>query len=171
VEPSDISQLFEYVADSRRRFLTAFRQLGWREVTRNREATHNSMHGIFIHMLEVEESYLHYDLPGIPWPHGERDPVVFDTFEKMEAYDQAVATKAREFFAGLTADGLGREVLIPDWGETTSIEHVLLHTFLDEMAHVGELVCLMWQIDVEPPFRSIVRRWRNPRYTARYTAR
>jgi len=46
------------------------------------------------------------------------------------------------------------------------MEHVLVHTFLDEMAHVGELVCLRWQIDVEPQFRSIVRRWRNPRYAA-----
>jgi len=166
MEASDISQLFEYIADLRRRFLNAFRQLNWGEVTRNREATNNSMHGIFIHMLEVEESYLHYDIPGIPWPHGNRDPVVFDTFEKMEAYDQAVATRAMEFFAGLTSEGLGREVFISDWEEATSVEHVLLHTFLDEMAHVGELVCLMWQIDVEPPFRSIVGMWKNPRYAS-----
>ena len=164
MEASDFSQLFEYIADSRRRFLSALRQLGWEEATKNREATHNSMHDIFIHMLEVEDSYLHYDLPGIAWPHGERDPVVFDTFEKMEAYDQGIETKTGEFFAGLTSHDLGREVSIPGWDETTSMEHVLLHTFLDEMAHLGELVCLMWQIDVEPPFRSIVRRWKNPWY-------
>jgi len=114
VEPSDLSPLFEYLADSRRRFLTAFRQLGWEEVIKSREATHNSMHGIFIHRLEVEDSYLYSTIPGIPWPHGERDPVVFDIFETMEAYDQAVATKAREFFGDLSADGLGREVFIPD---------------------------------------------------------
>jgi len=167
MEASDISHLFRYIADSRRRFLTAFRKLGWEEVAKNREATHNSMHGIFIHMLEVEDSYLHYDIPGIPWPHGERDPVIFDTFDKMEAYDQAVAKKAEEFFAGLASEGLGRKVFIPDWDEEMSVEHVLLHTFLDEMAHLGELVCLMWQIDVEPPFRSIVRIWKNPQYNAR----
>jgi len=164
MEASDLSQLFGYIADSRRRFLNDFRRLGWEEVTRNREATHNSMHGIFIHMLEVEDSYLHYDLPGIPWPHGDRDPAIFDTFDRMEAYDRTVATRATEFFAGLTSEGLGREVFLADWGKATSVEHVLLHTFLDEMAHVGELVCLLWQIDVEPPFRSIVSMWKNPRY-------
>ena len=167
MEASDISQLFEYVADSRRRFLTAFRQLGWDEVTKNREAMYNSMRGIFIHMLEVEDSYLHYDIPGISWPHGERDPAVFDTFEKMESYDQSVATKAKEFFADLTSEGLDRDVFIPDWDEKASMEQVLLHTFLDEMAHFGELVCLMWQMDAEPPFRSIVRSWRTARHTAR----
>lgn len=167
MEASDISQLFAYMADSRRRFLGAFRKLGFEEVARDRGATQNSMHGIFIHMLEVEDSYLHYDIPGIPWPHGDRDPVVFDTFDKMEAYDEAVAKKARDYFARLTSENLGKEVLIPDWNEKTSVEHVLLHTFLDEMAHLGELVCLMWQLDKEPPFKSIVRRWNNPRYRPR----
>lgn len=164
MEASDLTQLFEYIADSRRRFLTAFRELGWEEVSKNRGATHHSMHGIFMHMLEVEDSYLHYDIPGIPWPHGERDPIVFDTFGKMEAYDQDVVARTRAFFARLTSDDLGREVAIPDWGEKTSMEHVLLHTFLDEMAHLGELVGLMWQMDVEPPFRSARNRWKNPRY-------
>lgn len=167
MEASDLSQFFEYIADLRGRFLDAFRQLGWEEVTRNREATNQSMHGIFIHMLEVEDSYLHYDIPGIPWPHGDRAPSFFNTFEKMEAYDRAVATRAKEFFASLPARSLGRKVFIPDWNETTSVEHVLIHTFLDEMAHIGELVCLFWQIDVEPPFRSIVPMWKSPPDTSR----
>jgi len=70
----------------------------------------------------------------------------------------------RAFFAHLTSDDLGREVSIPDWCEKTSMEHVLLHTFLDEMAHLGEFVGLMWQMDVEPPFQSARHRWQNPRY-------
>ncbi|MEE9173993.1 MAG: hypothetical protein V3U30_03345, partial [Thermoplasmata archaeon] len=63
---TDLEQLFTYVADLRRRFLAKFRDLGWKEINRNREATYNSMHDIFIHLLEVEDSYLHYDIPGKP---------------------------------------------------------------------------------------------------------
>ncbi len=159
----DFSQLFTYVADQRRHFLERFRDVGWEEVNRNREATHHSMHGIFMHMLEVEDSYLHYDIPGLLWPHGERDPVVFDSFDKMETYDREVEEKAEEFFASLRDDNLGREIFVEDWDASYSMEHVLLHTFLDEMAHLGELICLMWQMDVEPPFRSIVRSWANAR--------
>ena len=35
---------------------------------------------------------------------------------------------------------------------TRSFERIVLHAFVDELAHVGELVCLFWQMDVEPPF-------------------
>lgn len=162
----DFSQLFDYMADQRRRFLERFRDIGWEEVTRDREATHHSMHEIFMHMLEVEDSYLHYDIPGLPWPHGERDPVVFDTFDKTEAYDREVAEKAEAFFARLREDELEQDIHVEGWDAPYSMEHILLHTFLDEMAHLGELVCLMWQLDVEPPFRSIVRRWTGTRRAA-----
>ena len=35
---------------------------------------------------------------------------------------------------------------------TRSFERIVLHAFVDELAHVGELVGLFWQMDVEPPF-------------------
>lgn len=163
MDVSDLSQLFAYVADLRRRFLVTFRDVEWEEMVKNREATYNSLHDIFLHMLEVEDSYLHYDIPALPWPHGERDPVVFDSVEKMEAYDDEVTQKAEAFFARLRDEDLGRDIFVEDWEESFSMEHVLLHTFLDEMAHLGELIALLWQMDVEPPFRSIVRRWTNAR--------
>ncbi len=68
----DLASLYEYLIESRERFFAKFRELGWDEVTRNREATWGSMHGIFIHMLEVEDSWLHYDIRGKAWPYGNR---------------------------------------------------------------------------------------------------
>ena len=48
---------------------------------------------------------------------------------------------------------MAREVLF-DWtpGKArSSVEDVLVHAFIDELAHLGELICLMWQMDVKPP--------------------
>lgn len=84
MNPSDISQLYEYLVESRQGFLAKFRELGWNEINRNYEASQHSMHGIFIHMLEVEDSWLHYDIPGKSWPHGDRDPSAFKTFEEIK---------------------------------------------------------------------------------------
>ncbi len=161
MDASDISQLFAYMAASRRRFLAKFRDLGWEEVTRNREATHHSMRNILLHMLDVEDSYLQEAIQGRPVE--ELDPAQFETIERMEAHDREVARRTEEFFEKLAPEDLGREVYVEWWKEGYSMEHVLLHTFLDEMAHIGELICLMWQIDIEPPFRSIVRSWTNAR--------
>jgi uncharacterized damage-inducible protein DinB len=35
---------------------------------------------------------------------------------------------------------------------TRSFERIVLHAFVDELAHVGELVCLLSQLDSTPPF-------------------
>jgi uncharacterized damage-inducible protein DinB len=159
MDVTDLRQLFTYVADLRRRFLAKFRDLGWEEVMKNREATYNSMHDIFIHLLEVEDSYLHYDIPGKPWE--DIDPAVFKTFEDMERYDQEVAERAEAFFRDLPPEDVGKEIEIQGWSRKATIEQVLLHTFLDEIAHIGELVALMWQMDEEPPWTSIVRTWKT----------
>ncbi|MFQ5918717.1 MAG: DinB family protein [Thermoplasmata archaeon] len=162
MDVKDLEQLFTYVADLRRRFLAKFRDLGWEEVAKNREATYNSMHDIFIHLLEVEDSYLHYDIPGKPWQ--DIDPDLFKTFEDIEKYDQEVADRAEAFFRDLLPEDVGKEIEIEGWSRKATVEQVLLHTFLDEIAHIGELVALMWQMDEEPPWTSIVRTWvtQNP---------
>ncbi|MFQ5946832.1 MAG: DinB family protein [Anaerolineae bacterium] len=164
MDVTDLRQLFAYVADLRQRFLAKFRDLGWEEINKNREATYNSMHDIFIHLLEVEDSYLHYDIPGKPWE--DIGPDLFKTFEDMEKYDREVAERAKGFFEALTPEEVGREVTIEGWKIKATIEQVLLHTFLDEIAHIGELVALMWQMDEEPPWTSIVRTWKTHAATA-----
>lgn len=159
MDVTDFRNLHDYVAESRHRFLAKFRDLGWEEVVRNRGATSESMHGIFIHMLEMEDSYVHYDIPGRPWPYGDRDPSAFKTFDDVEAYDRDLRTRTGRFLDRLTPAALvGEVVLEGERGKLkTTVEHVLLHTFIDEIAHIGELVCLMWQVDTEPPFAGWLR--------------
>jgi uncharacterized damage-inducible protein DinB len=32
------------------------------------------------------------------------------------------------------------------------LSKILVHAAVDELAHIGELICLLWQLDVEPPY-------------------
>lgn len=152
-EVLDLISLYEYLIESRERFLAKFRQLGWEEATKEREATWGSMRGIFVHMLEMEDSWLHYDIPRKPWPFGDRDPSSFTTFEAVEAYHTDLSERTRTYLQGLTEEGLAEDVVF-DWAPgkaSSSVSDVLLHAFIDEVAHLGELICLMWQMDVKPP--------------------
>jgi uncharacterized damage-inducible protein DinB len=160
LKTADLAELYEYLIESRRRFLEKFRALGWDIVNQNREASQYSMHGILIHMLEVEDSWLHYDIPGKTWPFGDRDPSAFKDFEGVVAYHNEVARKTRRLIASLADNNLDREVVFETGaGQAKStVEHILLHTFVDEVAHLGELVCLMWQLDQEPPFINWISR-------------
>jgi uncharacterized damage-inducible protein DinB len=156
---TDFTRLFAYAAASRRRFLSRFRELGWDEVTRNREATHRSLHNILVHMLDVEESYLQEAIQGKPVP--ELDPRDFETFEDLQAHDCQVTARTETLLRSLTPSDLPGAISVPWWKsrKKQTIERVLLHAFLDEIAHLGEMVGLMWQMDEEPPWTSIIRTW------------
>jgi len=151
MEAADISLLYEYIIESCRRFVESFRGLGWEEFTRNREATWNSLHGIFVHILEVEDSWLHYDIPSKPWPFLDREPSAFKNFEEVGVYEQELTKKTRELLANLTPQDLRSEVVFWEGERKSSVENILIHTFIDEVAHLGEFVCLMWQRDVSLP--------------------
>jgi len=161
---SDLQSLCEYLAQSRSKFLASFRKLGWEEFTRNREASWQSMRGVFIHILEVEDSWLHYDAMGVPWPFGDRDPSAFKSFDEVEAYDRELAEKTRKLIENLTPGTLAREVVF-EWRDgkvKSSIENIFIHAFVDELAHLGELVCLMWQSDAKPPWTNWLEKHHEP---------
>jgi hypothetical protein len=90
---SDVHSLYKYITHSRSKLLASFRELGWEEFTRNREASWKSMRGIFVHILEVEDSWLHYDAARVPWPFGDRDPSAFKSFDEVEAYERELREK------------------------------------------------------------------------------
>lgn len=159
---ADIRGLYEYVTELRGKFLASFHELGWEEFTMNREASWNSMRGVFVHILEVEDSWLHYDVAGLAWPYGDRDPSTFMSFDEVEAYDRELADKTRRLLDSLTPEVLVKQVIF-EWRSRkvkSTIENVLIHAFIDELAHLGELVCLTWQLDVKPPWEN----WMEGRY-------
>jgi uncharacterized damage-inducible protein DinB len=156
MDPEDLRSLFEYAMESRGRFLAKSRELGWEEFVKNREASWYSPLGVFIHILEVEDSWLHYDILGKPWPYGNRDPSTFNSFDKVEAYDVEIREKTRKLMEGLTPQLLASEVVfqLKEGKVKSSIENILIHTFIDELAHLGELICLMWQSNIKPPWTN-----------------
>ena len=125
----DISRLYEYVILSRRKFLSQFRTLDWEEFVRNREASWNSLQGIFIHMLEVEDYLLHYDIAGKPWPFGNRDHSVFKSLVEVENYEREVTQKTRRLLGGLNAEELSREISFSEGKERATVENFLIQAF------------------------------------------
>jgi uncharacterized damage-inducible protein DinB len=56
--------------------------------------------------------------------------------------------------ANLNDAALAKEVEFKETVGTTrrTVSKVMMHAFVDELAHVGELICLLWQLNVKPPY-------------------
>jgi uncharacterized damage-inducible protein DinB len=155
VEPREVQKFFDYLIDSRARFLDTFRSLGWDEFGRDRGASWGSMLNIFLHLLDVEEGWLQYGARGRPIQEGpDRSAAAYSNFEAVAADNERVGAGTREFLRRLTGDDLARELEVPHGAgkDRRTVERIVLHAWVDEVAHLGELVGLLWQVGREPPY-------------------
>ena len=155
MEISEVRRRFEYLIDTRARFLDAARSVGWAEFERDRQASWQSMLGIYLHMLDVEEAWLQYACRGLsPDDSPSRVAKEFIDFDMLAAASTRVAYATTEFLGSLDSADLARAVSFREGHATTvrRIDRILTHAFVDEVAHVGELVCLFWQLGVHPPY-------------------
>ena len=81
----------------------------------------------------------------------------FDDYEsvaKIGEYLEQVESKANAYLSKVTPDELSRKIerrrrdgsII-----TATVEDYLIHLFQEETHHRGELMALLWQMDVSPP--------------------
>jgi len=86
------------------------------------------------------------------------DPVMrekdFDEVRSMEplrGYMEKIIAKEERFLAKLTDKDLDRGVQ-PEWKTRPHpLRDALMQVTLEQAHHTGELIALLWQIDVEPP--------------------
>ncbi len=78
----------------------------------------------------------------------------YSNFQDVQAYMEQVEKRTHVYFSTLPPDGLAQKYTVTnDANETVEItaEDVLIHAFEEEVHHRGELIALLWQIDVRPP--------------------
>ncbi len=153
-DPDGVRQIYEYLIESRRRFLETFRSIGWDRFTEDRDASWGSMLAIFLHMLDDEEGWWQIarnggSLASTP----DRKPGDYADFDAVAADNARVAALTRTRLAALSEADLARSVTF-EAGEslTRPFDQIVRHAAIDEIAHLGEFVALLWQIDVAPPF-------------------
>jgi uncharacterized damage-inducible protein DinB len=111
VQPSEVRAQFEYLIDTRARFLPTFEQLGWKEFQRDREASWGSMLGIFLHILDVEEGWWQIATRGGATSETpDRKTGDYSSFEQVKEDNERVGSLTRTRVANLTEADLNRTV-------------------------------------------------------------
>jgi uncharacterized damage-inducible protein DinB len=146
-------KLLEYSQFLRHRYLETISKLPWEEVVKDRGASFPSLRDVYLHMVFVVDAYINYVLQGNPnYPNLNYNE--YDSIEKVTKYLEQVESKANAYLSKVTPEELARKmerkkkdgspVLIP-------VEDLLLDFFQEETHHRGELLALLWQMDVAPP--------------------
>lgn len=150
----DVLVLWDYVASLKNRYFDSLAKLSWQELVRDRNASFNSIRNVFLHIVNVEDSYINYI---IAKKGGKYVPYDFEKFPDIDSVRRQmnqVEAKTKRCLSSLSAEEIAGEF---EWikSDGTSMkgrgEDLITHLALEQIHHFGELICLFWQLNIEPP--------------------
>ena len=154
VDNVDPKILFEYSQALRDRYLEQLTKLPWEEVVKSRGASFDSLRDILLHTVDAEDRLINYVLLGRTENWSSKSPDGFRDMDSISKRAKEVESKTKAYVAKLNPSELERKVEMPRRGMpsiSARVEDVLVHVSLENIHHFGELIALLWQIDVEPP--------------------
>ena len=160
----DSKELYQFSSSVRRKFLEKLAALPWEEVTKNREASHYSMRNILIHMIDNEDRIVNWVVrnKGAEYKRA-LNPEEYSNIQMIRSHLSEVEDKTKAYLAKADETEFHRRVNFVAGAETfdLSVEESLFQSFTEQLYHVGELIALLWQEDIEPPKMQWF--WNNPR--------
>ena len=144
----DPIDLFEYSQALRNRYLEQIAKLPWEEVIKSRGASFDSLRNILLHRL------VNYVIPGRTKNWVSQDPVDFRDVDSIRKRLKEVESKTKAYVTKIESAELERKVEMPRPGTPSilvRVEDVLVAAALENIHHFGELIALLWQMDIEPP--------------------
>lgn len=150
---ADFVSIYEYNWWVMREYGVALAKLPREELVKSREATHESIVHIFHHILSVHDGWLNVTAQGASADSAmrERDWDEVESMDDLRAYMEKIIAKEKRFLASLSDKDLDRPIQ-PEWKTRPHpLRDGLMQVTLEQAHHLGELIALFWQMDIEPP--------------------
>jgi uncharacterized damage-inducible protein DinB len=150
----DSRTLVEYSHALRNRYLEQLAILPWEDVVKSRGASFDSLRNVLLHTADNEDRMVYYVIPGRVKEWVSPSPDGFQDLASVRKRVKEVESKTIVYVGKLTSAELERKVEILRPGTpplSVRVEDALVHVVLENVHHFGEMIALLWQIDVEPP--------------------
>jgi uncharacterized damage-inducible protein DinB len=164
----DVKELYQYSSTVRRKFLEKLESLPWESVTKNREASFYSMKNILVHMIDNEDWIVNWVIQNRAAEYKrERRSEEYTSMQLVRDHLEEVERKTRAYLEKADEKEMERRVSFTTSSGNSfnlSVEESLFQSFTEQLYHMGELIALLWQEDIEPPRMQWF--WNNPRAQA-----
>jgi len=148
----DFRRIFKYNRQVLHSFLETLDKLPSEIVSENVGASHNSMKDIFTHILTVYDGWLNHarkgEASGVPDLEFDE---AFHSMDAMKRYMEHVETGVDALLGDLSDSMLASPIKV-DWFEKErSLADVLMQVTIEQAHHLGEIIALLWQQNINPP--------------------
>jgi uncharacterized damage-inducible protein DinB len=162
-----IHELYDYSRRVRFQFALKLKDMSWEQVEKNREASFYSMKNILIHMIDNEDWIINWVIPGKSNQYSRRKSEEYSNMDMILKHLTEVEDRTRQFMQQMNERELNRSVnfvLLSGKTFNLTVEECLFQSFTEQLYHLGEIIALMWQDNIEPPKMQWF--WNNPRQPA-----
>jgi len=158
MEIADFKELFTYNHTVRQNYIDTFKQkLTWEDTVRNHETAWLSLKDTLLHIIWAEDSWINYSIQDLEDPNR---PFPYDKYNSWSAiynYNFNCISKVNNYLKSLKPEALYKPVSrINKDGirRTTMVRDVLIHVMTEELHHRGEIIAILWQMNIQPPDMS-----------------
>jgi uncharacterized damage-inducible protein DinB len=160
---SDLERMLVYHSWARNKYLDLFERLPWRVLTRKRGATFESIRNVHLHVMAAYAFWLvsYFGAKQLrPWRKRlERSQWGRVRYvEHLRAIDRAVDAAAQAAARRLGPGDFDRKkpiALVRGKKFRVTPRQVLWHLVEEDFLHRGEILCMLWQDDIEPPYTGV----------------
>ena len=150
---ADFRSIYAYNWRTLRDYCEALSKLPKGQLVKDREATYGSMKNIFHHILSVHDGWLNVTAQGASADPEmrEKDFDEVPSMDDLRGYLEAIIAKEGRFLKTLKDKDLDRGIQ-PEWKTRPwPLRDAFLQVTFEQAHHLGELIALFWQQDIEPP--------------------
>ena len=115
-------------------------------------------------MIDNEDWIVNWVIQNRSKDYVRKDPEEFTSMKMILDHLDQIEVKTRQYMQNIGEDELGRRVTLTirtGHNFELSVDECLLQTFTEQLYHIGELIALLWQDNIEPPQMQWF--WNNPR--------
>jgi uncharacterized damage-inducible protein DinB len=150
----EVRYLYAYSRAVRRRFAEKLSQLPWEEVEKNREASFYSMKNVLLHAMDNEDWIINYAIFEKSKEYSRKRAEEYTNMQEILDHLSDIENKTIVYFSKVTEAELRKQIVFElSSGKKfeLTVEECLIQSFTEQLYHLGEIICLLWQEDIEPP--------------------
>ena len=155
MEIGDFKELFTYNHTIRQNYIDTFKQkLTWEDMVRNRETAWLSLKDTLLHIIWAEDSWINYSIQDLDDPNRPFHYEKYNSWSLIDNYNFNCISKVNNYLKSLKPKDLYKPVSrINKDGirRTTMVRDVLIHVMTEELHHRGEIIAILWQMNIQPP--------------------
>lgn len=155
-----IVDLYKYNSYVRKKYLDAIERLPWGEVVKDRGASFGSIRNVFLHILDAYRRWFQAVIKGVPYQRDYTLASIAENYKSvgdLRRFEKEIDTLVMGLVEALHDEDLSRMFVVEGRDKVKrniTMETILMHMIEEELQHRGEINCMFWQQNIDPPITA-----------------